>query len=140
MSLNSLIILAVAVALQTTLNTACTPGHPAIKDSNTVTVALHADLECCDAPFQTTSMGVLDECHTATAGFLSFEQAVGQNMFNRGIHILTFTDTNCQNNLRFYSLTNGDGCDFEGDDVVRNSFMISARVSVLLSTVLSTVR
>ncbi|KAJ6536335.1 hypothetical protein B0H19DRAFT_384095 [Mycena capillaripes] len=127
MFLKSLVALAVAVALQTTLSTACTPGHPAIKDANTVTVALRADLDCCDAPFQTTNMGVLDECHTATSGFLSFEQAVGQNKFNQGIHILTFTDTNCQDDLRFFSLTNEVTCDFEGDDVVRNSFMISAK-------------
>ncbi|KAF7362927.1 hypothetical protein MVEN_00643700 [Mycena venus] len=127
MSFKSLITLAVAVALQTTLSTACTPANPPIKDANTVTVALRADLACCDAPFQTTNMGVLDECHTATAGFLSLTEAVGQNMFNRGIHIWTFSDSNCQDDGRTIQLSNSEGCVFAGDDVVINSFLISAR-------------
>ncbi|KAF7368300.1 Alginate-lyase2 domain-containing protein [Mycena venus] len=127
MSFKSLITLAIAVALQTTLSAACTPAHPPIKDDNTVTVALRADLNCCDAAFQTTNMGVLDECHTATAGFLSFVESVGQNMFNRGIHIWIFSDTNCQDDGRNIQLTNNLGCVFAGDDVVSNSFMISAR-------------
>ncbi|KAH8681363.1 hypothetical protein BX600DRAFT_446375 [Xylariales sp. PMI_506] len=97
------------VALQTagTLTLACSHGQPAIKDSNTVTVNLFDEF---DNWFQTTSMGVLNECHNADDWFVTFNQAVGQNMFGRNIHIYTYTGVDCTGDYFVTDLTNNDVC------------------------------
>ncbi|KAK3936056.1 hypothetical protein QBC46DRAFT_412472 [Diplogelasinospora grovesii] len=117
MSIKSILSLAVMVtaAAAGAIQARCNPNPPAIKDANTVTLALYGDSGCCDAPFQTISLGVVGTCHTINAPGLGWEQAVGQNMFGQGIKIWTFTDTNCQSNGKFIDLHNSNTCDFRGE-------------------------
>lgn len=105
---------------------ACDSSQPAIKDANTVTVKLYSDDSCCNV-LQTTSMGVLDECHNAAGSFYSLRQAVGQNMFGRNIHIASYTGTDCAGDASIEQLTNTAECwlDGLGSSAALKSFKIT---------------
>ncbi|KAF3764419.1 hypothetical protein M406DRAFT_71038 [Cryphonectria parasitica EP155] len=117
----SLALLFVAGAAQ-----ACDSTQPAIKDANTVTVKLYSDDTCCNV-LQTTSLGVLDECHTANGAFYSHKMAVGANMFGRDIHWAAYETTDCSGAFEYGSLTNNDTCwlDGLGSTAALHSFKIT---------------
>lgn len=70
------------LSVLTGVTLACSGSRPAIKDASTVTVKLYDSSE---NAIQTISMGVLAECHDASAPFVTLDQAVGDNMFGRNI-------------------------------------------------------
>ena len=114
----------------------CDDSSPAIKDANTVTLSIYADGVCCVAPVQTTTMGTLGRCHSAVIPVYGFKQAVGDNMFGRGIKVLVFETTVCTGKPRVFSLTNSGVCDetVGGEGWQFNSFMINNTVVRLYSS------
>ena len=101
----------------------CAGQGPGIVDANSVHVTFYGDLGCCN-PIQTTNMGVLNECHQSVAGFQSWRQSVGQNLFGRNIKIHAYTDFSCTQGDQEISLTNADVCDFVTDGQLHHSFQI----------------
>lgn len=96
---------------------------PSNSNSNTVTLALSSDGGCCNV-VETITLGHANECHTANAGFSSLVQAVGSNMFGRGIQIEIFTDTSCRYGGHVVDLSNRHVCD-TGGSTTFHSFKLS---------------
>ena len=72
----------------------CNSTPPKQKSDTTVVLELFKESSCC-TPVETASLGKLDVCHNADAGFKGIKQAVGEDMFGRGIHIQLFSSRNC---------------------------------------------
>ncbi|KAH8895938.1 hypothetical protein GQ53DRAFT_804106 [Thozetella sp. PMI_491] len=109
MSIRSLFYLALGFVAQPVLGgfyPYCDDSAPAIKDTNTVNVQLYADYLACGTPFQTSTIGLLERCHTALATVGSFKMAVGQNMFGRSLRVWAFESETCSGDHRGFSLTN----------------------------------
>lgn len=59
---------------------------------------------------KTTTVGVLGTCHDMGFGASSYRMNVGQNLFNRNIRLIGYTDAGCLGVISTYGLTNKGGC------------------------------
>ncbi len=84
-------------------------GQPDNKDDNTVTLRLSSE-GCTCGGFEDITLGKLDECHDANGPFQGFMQTVGQNLFGRSIHVLTYASKGCSGGAWVTSLSNNDVC------------------------------
>lgn len=75
---------------------------------NTATFTLFSD-EGYTNVVETAKLGILGTCHGADAPFRSWKQSVGQNLFGRQIHFLTFTG-NCSGVEKVTKLSNSGAC------------------------------
>ncbi|KAJ4288361.1 hypothetical protein N0V88_007400 [Collariella sp. IMI 366227] len=105
----------------------CTADVPEIASDSTVTLRLFGGSDCCSA-VETIKLGQLDSCHNSDADFGSLVQAVGQDMFDRGIKIMSYEGRDCTGNSLSTKLTNNRQCFYnEGAAGTRyKSFKITA--------------
>ncbi|KAM7190957.1 alginate lyase domain containing protein, partial [Rhypophila sp. PSN 637] len=102
----------------------CNSAQPNKKSDTTVVLSLFKESSCCTA-IETSAIGKLDVCHKANAPFQAIKQAVGQDMFGRGISIQMFTSDDCSDKAWAQSsLSNKDVCTY-GTDKYR-SFRIAS--------------
>ncbi|KAK3902244.1 alginate lyase-domain-containing protein, partial [Staphylotrichum tortipilum] len=102
----------------------CNSTPPKKKSDTTVVLELFKESSCC-TPVETIAIGNLDVCHNADASFQALKQAVGQNMFGRGIHIQLFESRDCANKAFVQTdLSNKDVCT-HGSETYR-SFRIAS--------------
>ena len=80
-----------------------------IASDTTVSLKLFSGSSCC-SPVETIKMGTLESCHNADADFGSFIEAVGQDMFDRGIQVVTYEGTDCTGTSQSSKLTNSRQC------------------------------
>lgn len=91
---------------------ACSVNQPAGVSDDNVAINLFSDSSCCDQ-FENIKLGKVNSCHDANnlpAGFKSFTQAVGQNMFGKGLHIVTYAGKGCTGTATSTKLTNAPTC------------------------------
>jgi hypothetical protein len=93
----------------------CNSAQPKPKSDTTVVLELFKESTCC-TPVETAAIGKLDVCHNADAGFKAIKQAVGQDMFGRGIHIQLFPSRDCKDSSwGQLDLSNKDVCTYGSD-------------------------
>lgn len=105
---------------------ACDPARPTNASPNTVTLKLFFENSCCH-PIETASIGQFNKCHNSNRPFTTLKQAVGANLFDRGLHIIAFAELNClgpQAPANGISLTNTDVCAPAGNTQTFLSFMV----------------
>jgi hypothetical protein len=88
---------------------ACGPSPTKYSDS-TVNIALYYEDNCCH-DVETAHLGTFNVCHNSNGPFSSLKQAVGQNLFDRGLHIKAYTGLDCTGgSASGLSLSNSKGC------------------------------
>ncbi|KAL2786676.1 alginate lyase-domain-containing protein [Aspergillus keveii] len=87
---------------------ACAAAPTKYSDS-TVNLRLYYEDNCCH-DVETAHIGTFNICHNSDGPFSSIEQAVGANLFDRGIHIVAYDGLDCTGGSTSLSLSNSKGC------------------------------
>jgi hypothetical protein len=88
---------------------ACGPSPTKYSDG-TVNIGLYYEDNCCH-DVETAHLGTFNVCHNSNGPFSSVKQAVGQNLFDRGLHIKAYTGLDCTGgSASGLSLSNSKGC------------------------------
>ncbi|KAL4877590.1 alginate lyase-domain-containing protein [Aspergillus karnatakaensis] len=98
---------------------------PTKYSDNTVNLRLFYEDNCCHE-VETAHIGTFNVCHNANGPFSSIEQAVGANLFDRGIHIEAYEGTDCSGGSKSFSLSNSKGCQAAGSG---NAGYLSFKIS-----------
>jgi hypothetical protein len=109
----SLYSLAILTAYAIAGNACATGPGPNIKDDNTVTLELFSTS---NELFETISIGNIGNCHNLDTAAHTFIQAVGQNLFHRNLHIITFSSSDCNGGSQAWDLTNNGKCFGNGEN------------------------
>ncbi|KAL7952086.1 hypothetical protein V8C42DRAFT_306101 [Trichoderma barbatum] len=92
------------------------PGSP--KLGSEASVQLYTDSDCCHTGGGAIVWGGLDgdttySCYTPGYSF-ALKEAVGQAVFGHGVHIIAYSDSNCQNQAATIAMTNAGTCFNQG--------------------------
>ncbi|KAJ0417534.1 alginate lyase-domain-containing protein [Aspergillus carlsbadensis] len=113
---------------------ACGPSPTKYSDG-TVNLGLYYEDNCCH-DVETAHIGQFNVCHNTDGPFSSLKQAVGKNLFDRGIHIMAYTGLDCTGgSASGLSLSNTKGCQgVASGDAGYQSFMLEQPPSCSVKT------
>ncbi|KAK0122337.1 hypothetical protein ONS95_010578 [Cadophora gregata] len=85
-------------------------GVPTVASLGTVNLRLSYEDNCCH-DVETSKIGNFDICHNSNGPFSSVQQAVGKNLFDRGIKVVAYRGRDCTGgSATGLSLSNSQGC------------------------------